>query len=78
MDKMTAQEFKKVLTDAGLPFDTYGYEGILNELSLGVRLLSFEALARGAKNTADWYMSINDALFRALDDRGYYNEQEDE
>ena len=72
MSKMSAREFKKVLTDVGLDFDIYGYEGILNELSLACRAYSFEQLASGHKNTAEWLMEITDGIYRALDNIGYY------
>ena len=77
MGKMTAQEFKKVATDIGLDFDIYGYEGILNELSIYARAYSFEELAKGHKALADRAMKITDGIYRALDNRGYYDEKED-
>ena len=77
MRKMTAWEFKKVLSDVGLDFNIYGYEGILNELSLACRAYSSEQLAGGHKNTAEWLMEITDGIYKALDRRGYYD-MEDE
>lgn len=76
--KMTAREFKQILTSVGLDFDIYGYEGVLNELSLACRAYSFEQLAQGYKNTADWLMEINDGIYRALDNRGYFNQDEED
>lgn len=31
---LTAKEFKQILTDAGIDFDIFGYEGILNLVSM--------------------------------------------
>ena len=71
--KITAREFKQILTGVGLDFEIYGYEGILNELSLACRAYSFEQLASGHKNTAERLMDITDGIYRALDNHGYYD-----
>lgn len=74
MKKMTNKEFKEALDKAGYAFEVYGYEGILNMISLNSKRSAKEldeahmnAAARSEREKAD-------ALFNILNERGYYNE----
>ena len=69
---MTAKEFKAVLEKAGMPFDVYGYEGILNLVSIaldtqadGMRVNGLHAGAKGYRDSAC-------TIFMELDERGFY------
>lgn len=40
--KMTFKEFKQIFNDAGMDFDIWGYEGILNEISIAQNAMAEE------------------------------------
>ena len=80
MKKMTAKEFKEILTDAGMDFSIWGYEGIINVLSLYYRHESqrymdeyLETHDRGAKACMTIEYEKADRMYKALEERGYYN-----
>ena len=76
--RMTAGQFKKVITEAGLDFNVYGYEGILNELSLYARSYSAEQKASGFDHYAGYLDNLAQTIYKALDKRGYYDEYEED
>lgn len=76
MKKMTLKEFKQALNDANIDFDIFGYEGILNMLSLhktreAQRIEVEFPLHKG--RIEDCYKS-GETLYQILSDRGYYKD----
>ena len=71
MKKMTAKEFKEILTESGVNFDLYGFEGILNELSIYNEMMAKEY---EGKTPEIVYKKISYKIFKALEKRGYYSE----
>ena len=71
---MTFEEFKNILDDAGMDFDTRGFEGILNDLSLLADKLSDEHKERGHFASSKYIREQGHKLFIALKERGYYDE----
>lgn len=69
---MTAKEFKAVLDKAGITFDIYGFEGILNIVSIGLNAEADTMKARGFDAGAKGYKEMSDKVFDELDKRGYY------
>ena len=80
MAKMTAKEFKKVLEVAGMDFDIWGYEGILNIVSIHLERSAKDEMIR-YKNTGDkgWKACAesdrkkSDSIYESLKSKGYYN-----
>ena len=72
---MTAKEFEKILDDAEVYFDCYGYEGILNIISIFFEDESKEAMSKGHVTYANGLMRRSDALYDALEARGYYDRE---
>ena len=70
---MTANEFKKVLTDAGLNFDVYKYEGILNLVIMCMNMKADEYNLEGCEILSEMYREYGHNLYSALCERGYYN-----
>lgn len=71
MRKMTAKEFKEILTESGVDFDLYGFEGILNELSIYNEMMSKKYEGKAPEIV---YKKISNKIFKALEKRGYYSE----
>lgn len=84
MAKMTAKEFVNVLTESGLDFEVYGYEGVLNMLSiyLSHEADEYENRAMIARQKGDDNVGLlslkktcqaeSDFLYDTLSKRGYY------
>ena len=70
---MTKKEFMGVLEKAGLHFDVYGYEGILNILSLYSDYES-KAYENRCPVLAKMYSRYADIIYNELQARGYYDE----
>lgn len=67
--KMTSKEFKKIFNDAGMDFDIWGYEGILNMLVMAEVYLENETDNDVLKKMhAERRMRI----YNSLKERGYY------
>lgn len=73
--KMTAKEFWKVLNEAGYTFDTTpNYERILNDLCIALESGERTLRNSGCDSAARHIHAVHDAIFAALEDRGYYKE----
>lgn len=72
MKKMTAKEFKEILDKANIGFETFGYEGILNLISIAKNYQAKEYEQLGQKEMANWAQEDSDTIYNALDARGYY------
>ena len=68
---MNSKEFKKVLTDAGLNFEIFGYEGILNLISIYLHLDAQQKHEGSA--LAEYEEENSDKIYKYLQNRGYYN-----
>lgn len=70
---MTNKEFKKILNDAGLDFDIFGYEGILNKLCIlsEYERIRFENVGANALAKLEYDRGMT--IYRALNERGYYD-----
>lgn len=73
MKKMTAKEFKQVLTDAGMNFEIWGWEGILNIISIHEDRNSNEMREKGLMAGADGCHRRADSIYNVLKARGYYD-----
>ena len=67
--KMTLKEFKQIFNDAGMNFDIWGYEGILNEIAIAQN-----AMAEETKNDVlkEMYQSRSEFIYNSLKERGHY------
>lgn len=74
MKKMTQKEFKQILADSGMPFESYGWEGILNALSGWTRKLAYDLEANNLFAGASKLHDESDAIYKALEARGYYDD----
>lgn len=72
--KMSCKEFKKVLNDAGLNFDGYGYEGILAMIS-NYQASQYKEYSHDPEmvNVADGYRKACEVIWKALKQCGYFN-----
>lgn len=73
--KMTAKDFKKIIDDAELYFDCWGYEGILNILAIFEDQQSKEELEKGHTAYAASLKRISDKIYDALCARGWYDRE---
>lgn len=72
---MTLKQFKQVLEDAGLNFEVWGWEGILNMISGYNDYLAEQALRIGGMSYAYTHSKeAADKIFKALEERGYYDD----
>lgn len=69
---MTAKEFKAVLDNAGLDFGIYGYEGILNLVSIALDAQAEDMKANGRDAGAKGFKDSADKIYDELFKRGYY------
>ena len=74
MKKMTCKEFKEALDNAGMYFDVWGWEGILNMLSAYNGYTAREALGLNCDVAARHDQKISDKMYETLAARGYYND----
>lgn len=84
MAKMTSEEFIQILNDSGLDFEVFGYEGILNMLSMYLtnEAVNYEtrAIFEGQKGNDNGgllglmkkYDNGGSVIYHALENRGYY------
>ena len=70
---MKKNEFKKIITDAGMDFSLYGYEGILNTIIIMSSAAEEKYRIMGLTATARHYEKIRETIFTALNERGYYD-----
>lgn len=70
---MTVKEFKEALNTAGVDFDVYGFDGILNTLSIKYAYDSEEYSIKGLKAAATNTYEIFKKLYDILNERGYYD-----
>jgi len=70
---MKKNEFKKIMTDAGMDFSVYGYEGILNTIILMSSAAEEKYRIMGFTGIARYYKKISETIFTALNERGYYD-----
>ena len=68
-NKMTFEEFTKVLEKAELDFDVLGFEGVLNYISMGCGYLEKEATRPYIK---ELYNEQIKTIYGELRKRGYY------
>ena len=73
MGKMTNKEFREAFEQAGYNWDVWGYEGILNMISVLEQKNSDEAILRGCLPSARACLERSNKLYDILDERGYYN-----
>lgn len=69
--KMTLKEFKQILTDAEISTD---FESILNYLSGYFYRVSDECYIDNHMELHKKYMSQGNVLYKALEERGYYDD----
>ena len=74
MKQMTCKEFKQILNESGMSFECFGWEGILNALSGWNRQCAKDMRSHGLNAGADKLQEEADAMYDALDARGYYDE----
>lgn len=67
--KMTFKEFKEILEKAETDFEVFGFEGILNIISLANKYMSEESTRPYVKNM---HKRISDTIYNELRKRGYY------
>lgn len=71
--KMTYKEFKEVLENvAHMPIDIYGWDGVLNALSLCRRYCAKNARDLGCDASAKRDEKIASDITQYLEDNGYY------
>ena len=76
MKKMTQKEFKRILEDADVNIENWGYEGILNIIAGYNNFLADEAEKRagnGCGNIANRMRTSAAIITAELDKIGYYN-----
>lgn len=67
--KMTLKEFKEILGKAETDFEVFGYEGILNIISLCNKYMSEESERPYVKKM---HQRISKTIYDELTERGYY------
>lgn len=67
--KMTLKEFKQIFNDAGMDFDIWGYEGILNLLMIAELHLEQETESDLLKKMHE---DRGRYIYNSLKERGYY------
>ena len=72
MKKMTNKEFKEILTNAGIQFDIYGYEGILNMIATYKRQMAEKFFEEGYESLSRNYEDCANYLHDELEKRGLY------
>ena len=70
--RMNEEEFKEALTLAGVDFDIYGYEGILNALSMFYDHEAEKYFSRGLEVIGVDKKKIANKLYGTLCTLGYY------
>jgi len=70
---MTCKEFWQVLESVGITKEIWGYDGILNMISILESSQAEQCEKMGLKAAADGNKKRSDAIFKVLTDRGYYD-----
>lgn len=70
--RMNETEFKEALTLAGVDFEIYGYEGVLNALSMFYDYEAKEYFNRGCEAAGNCEKEISNKLYGTLCTIGYY------
>lgn len=70
-NEMTYEEFQQILKDAEVSTE---FESILNKIVGYYYRISDECVADGHRSLAKDYMKKGNAIYNALDQRGYYDE----
>ena len=70
--KMTAKDFRQAIEQAGFHWDIWGYEGMLNLISSGLKDMAERDSMRGSIHIAQHEMNQSKILYDILDKRGYY------
>lgn len=71
--KLTNKEFKQILTDCGLDFSIWGYDGVLNMVVICLYHDAREERKNGYDLAADVDIERANKLYDELHKRGYYN-----
>lgn len=75
-EKMTSKEFENILTACGMTFEAYGYDGVLNMLSLCMDYSAEYSQSRGHEAAAKVYEDRARMIYACLSSRGYYDKVE--
>ena len=70
--KMTQKEFKAALEKAGMHWENWGFEGILNMIAVGCIHEEKDYLAHGMEAGAGMMRRRINAINEVLNDRGYF------
>ena len=70
---MTAKEFEKVLTNCGIDFSIWGYEGIINIVSTYCSMEAKEYEKKNKKALVELYNDRAHKTYEYLESIGYYN-----
>lgn len=71
MKKMTLKEFKAILAESETSFEVFGYEGILNIITM-----CFDYKSQKEPDMREFYARRSKAIYDALKARGYYDRKE--
>ena len=70
---MNSKEFEETLTNAGIDFNCFGYEGILNLISLYCDKEYERYKENGLIKAAEFEKERSHKIYEELKKRGYYN-----
>lgn len=70
---MTAKEFKEAMKECNHDFENWGWEGILNSLSIMWRFQSDEEAGMGLMAISDQHSKDATKAYEILKARGYYD-----
>ena len=73
--RKTAKEFKEIMTDCGLKFEIYGYEGILNHIALLADEAAKTYYSKSRNGLAADAEDMFGTIYTALKERGYYGDK---
>lgn len=76
--KITNEDFKRIVTAAGLDFDIYGYDGFLNTYAIYAEAYAEYAERKGYDILAKCAMQERDVIIRELSRAGVYDWTEEE
>lgn len=82
MDKMYVKDFVEALDKVGFDFKIWGFEGILNILSMYSRLqadnylkLADECPEIDYRSLAKWELCRSNKIYDLLEERGYFDDK---
>ena len=70
--KMTKKQFIEIFEKAGMSFDIWGFEGILNYVIMGNRYMEKDEIAHGNDKMANVYSKRAKIIFSELEKIGYF------